>query len=132
PGMIGDAEKLRQVFINLFNNSQHAMPDGGELTIITRHDQATGELVATVRDTGSGIADEIKPKIFDPFFTTKEIGKGTGLGLSVTYGIIRDHGGSIAVESPVHDPETGDKRQGAAFHVRLPVVAEPKAVNEGE
>jgi signal transduction histidine kinase len=132
PRIIGDAEKLRQVFINLFNNSQHAMPAGGELTIITSHDQAASELVATVRDTGTGIADEIRPKIFDPFFTTKEIGKGTGLGLSVTYGIIRDHGGSIAVESPVKDPQTGEIGQGTAFHLRLPVIPEPRAVKEGE
>ena len=130
PRIIGDAEKLRQVFINLFNNSQHAMPEGGELTITTRHDQDAGALVATVQDTGTGIADEIKPKIFDPFFTTKEIGKGTGLGLSVTYGIVRDHGGSITAESPVQDPQTGEKRQGTAFHLRLPIVAEDKAVNE--
>ncbi|MHB8788283.1 MAG: two-component system sensor histidine kinase NtrB [Desulfobulbaceae bacterium] len=130
PGVIGDAEKLRQVFINLLNNSHHAMASGGEITIATRRDPLSGEIVITVRDTGTGIAEEIKPKIFDPFFTTKEIGKGTGLGLSVTYGIIRDHGGSIAVESPVQDPETGQKAEGTAFHVRLPVAAENKAVNE--
>jgi PAS domain S-box-containing protein len=130
PGVIGDAEKLRQVFINLLNNSHHAMANGGEITIATRRDPLSGEIVITVRDTGTGIAEEIKPKIFDPFFTTKEIGKGTGLGLSVTYGIIRDHGGSIAVESPVQDPETGQKAEGTAFHLRLPVAAENKAVNE--
>lgn len=130
PLIIGDAEKLRQVFINLLNNSHHAMADGGELYITTRYDRASGEIVASVRDTGVGIPEAIKPKIFDPFFTTKEIGKGTGLGLSVTYGIIRDHGGGISVESPVLDPETGQKIQGAAFHVRLPDAAEQKAVNE--
>jgi len=132
PQIIGDAEKLRQVFINLLNNSQHAMADGGEICITTRHDPAAGEIVASVRDTGTGIADEIKSKIFDPFFTTKEIGKGTGLGLSVTYGIIRDHGGSISAESPVQDPETGKAEQGAVFHVRLPVPVSEKGANEEE
>ena len=129
PTLIGDAEKLRQVFINLLNNSQHAMANGGEIYITTRHDQAAGEIVASIRDTGTGIAEDIKPRIFDPFFTTKEIGKGTGLGLSVTYGIIRDHGGIISVESPAQDPETGQKTQGTVFHVRLPIAVENKAIN---
>ncbi|MBI4793647.1 MAG: PAS domain S-box protein [Deltaproteobacteria bacterium] len=130
PRVIGDAEKLRQVFINLFNNAQHAMADGGEIIVTTSHDPAANEVIASVRDTGTGIADDIKPKIFDPFFTTKEVGKGTGLGLSVTYGIIRDHDGSIAVESPVPEAETGRKMQGTAFYVRLPVAVEKNAINE--
>jgi PAS domain S-box-containing protein len=130
PVIIGDAEKLRQVFINLLNNSHYAMANGGEIYITTGHDPASGAIIASVRDTGTGIAEEITPKIFDPFFTTKEIGKGTGLGLSVTYGIIRDNGGSISVESPVQDPETGQKTQGTAFHVRLPVAVEQNAFNE--
>jgi PAS domain S-box-containing protein len=132
PRIIGDAEKLRQVFINLLNNSHHAMENGGEICIATGHDQAAGEIVASIRDTGTGIADDIKPKIFDPFFTTKEIGKGTGLGLSVTYGIIRDHGGSISVESPVPDRETGQKMQGTVFYLRLPVAEGQRAGNEVE
>jgi PAS domain S-box-containing protein len=132
PQIIGDAEKLRQVFINLLNNSQHAMADGGEIYITTRHDPAVDEIVASVRDTGTGIADDIKSRIFDPFFTTKNIGEGTGLGLSVTYGIIRDHGGSISVESPTQDPETGKTVRGTAFHVRLPVAAAEKEANEEE
>lgn len=130
PRLIGDAEKLRQVFINLFNNAHQAMTNGGEIIVTTSHDQTSGEVAVAVRDTGTGIADDIKAKIFDPFFTTKEVGKGTGLGLSVTYGIIRDHGGSISVESPVQDAATGQKTPGTAFHVRLPVAAEKKAINE--
>jgi PAS domain S-box-containing protein len=130
PVIIGDAEKLRQVFINLLNNSHHAMANGGEIYITTGHDPASGEIIASVRDTGSGIDEEIKWKIFDPFFTTKEVGQGTGLGLSVTYGIIRDHGGSVTVESPVQDQKTGQRIQGTAFHVRLPVAVEQKALNE--
>ncbi|OKY74130.1 MAG: PAS domain-containing sensor histidine kinase [Desulfobulbaceae bacterium DB1] len=131
PMVIGDAEKLRQVFINLFNNSAHAMENGGEIIITTSHDQAADKVIVTIRDTGTGIPDEIKPKIFDPFFTTKEVGKGTGLGLAVTYGIIRDHGGTVTVESPMQDSATGEKIQGTAFHITLPIAGkEQNAINE--
>ena len=120
PQITGDAEKLHQVFINLFNNAQYAMEHGGDITIST---SLTEEGVqVTVRDTGTGIPDEIKNKIFDPFFTTKEVGKGTGLGLSVTYGIIQEHDGTISVESPVCLEETGALTKGTAFHIILPAT----------
>ena len=118
PQIIGDPEKLHQVFINLFNNAQHAMEDGGFIIVTTK--KVGEEIQITVQDNGTGIPDEIKNKIFDPFFTTKDVGKGTGLGLSVTYGIIRDHGGRISVESPVTDHETNTTVQGTAFHIWLP------------
>ena len=131
PMVIGDVEKLRQVFINFLNNAHHAMEKGGDITITTSHDRDSNEVLTTIQDTGCGIPDDIKSKIFDPFFTTKAVGKGTGLGLSVTYGILRDHGGTISVESPVVDPQTGQSAEGTAFHVRLPVAAvETKAINE--
>ncbi|MCB2180839.1 MAG: PAS domain S-box protein [Desulfobulbaceae bacterium] len=132
PSVIGDVEKMRQVFINLLNNAQHAMEKGGEIFISTGWDAETRDVTATVRDTGTGIPDHIKCKIFDPFFTTKTVGKGTGLGLSVTYGIIRDHGGSINVESPIVDLQTGQTTQGTAFHLRLPVTnkSETNAVKD--
>lgn len=120
PQIVGDAEKLHQVFINLFNNAQYAMEDGGKITVTTK--EVDGEIQITVQDSGTGIPDEIKNKIFDPFFTTKDVGKGTGLGLSVTYGIIKDHGGRISVESPVTDPETNTTEQGTAFHIWLPAT----------
>ncbi len=119
PQIIGDAEKLHQVFINLFNNAQYAMEDGGEIFVTTR--VVDKEIETIVQDTGTGIPEEIKNKIFDPFFTTKDVGKGTGLGLSVTYGIINDHGGRITVESPVKDHNTNTTVQGTAFHIWLPV-----------
>lgn len=122
PMITGDAEKLHQIFINLFNNAQYAMEEGGQIIISTRI--SDGSVKVTVRDTGTGIAEEIKNKIFDPFFTTKEVGKGTGLGLSVTYGIVQEHGGTIKVESPVADPSTGEVTQGSAFHITLPVSSE--------
>lgn len=122
PPITGDPEKLHQVFINLFNNSQYAMSEGGELIIKTG--KSENEVLVSVIDNGCGIAAEIKNRIFDPFFTTKEVGKGTGLGLSVTYGIIQEHGGHIDVESPVIEKETGKSQRGTAFHIRLPMTGE--------
>ncbi len=124
PLIVGDTERLRQVFVNLVNNAHHAMEQqgAGELTMITCYDANSREVIATVQDTGHGIPERIRAKIFDPFFTTKSVGKGTGLGLSVSYGIIQDHGGRIEVESPVTDRNTGEKVQGSAFHIKLPAV----------
>jgi PAS domain S-box-containing protein len=127
PPVIGDSEKLHQVFINMFNNSQYAMPDGGLITITTT--RRGNEVHITVQDNGTGIGEEIKNKIFDPFFTTKDVGKGTGLGLSVTYGIIHEHGGEVWVESPVVNLENNEKESGAAFHIRLPAYFE-KGTND--
>ncbi len=128
PSIIGDAEKLHQVFINLFNNAQYAMPDGGEIAISTAR-TSRGVTIA-VRDTGSGVAEEIKNKIFDPFFTTKEVGEGTGLGLSVSYGIVQEHGGTIVVESPVMDPETKTPSAGTAFRIGFPEAVGQKDIDE--
>lgn len=120
PAVVGDTEKLRQVFVNFVNNAHHAMEagDGGDLFLSTHYDEARHLVVATVRDTGHGISEDVLAKIFDPFFTTKPVGKGTGLGLSVSYGIIQEHGGVIEVESPVQTA-TGET-PGTAFHVKLP------------
>ena len=129
PPIYGDAEKLHQVFINLFNNAQYAMEDGGE--IIIRTGKTLRDVLVSVQDTGTGIPDEIKNKIFDPFFTTKEVGKGTGLGLSVTYGIVQEHCGTIEVESPIVDLKTHKQLEGTAFHIRFPAT-ETKNVNNKE
>jgi len=128
PLMYGDAEKLSQVFINLFTNAQHAMEEGGVLTVATGH--GSGEIRVTVADTGTGIREEIKHKIFDPFFTTKEVGRGTGLGLAVTYGIVQEHGGAITVESPVGGGDPDGEQPGTAFHFRFP--AEPDTAGATE
>ncbi len=119
PTIYGDAEKLQQVLINLLNNAQFAMADGGELII--RTDKTQTDVMISVKDNGCGINDENKNKIFDPFFTTKEVGKGTGLGLSVTYGIIQEHGGTISVESPPQADDSETEQQGTVFHIRLPI-----------
>ena len=95
--VLGIEHKLQQVFLNLFLNAKDAMPKGGWLSISTRSDD--GRAVAEVADTGSGIPSEHLARIYDPFFTTKAIGQGTGLGLSITYGIVREHEGSIDCDS---------------------------------
>jgi signal transduction histidine kinase len=128
PLVYGDSEKLHQVFINLFNNAQYAMEEGGEMIIQTG--KTLQDVLVSVQDTGTGIADEIKNRIFDPFFTTKEVGKGTGLGLSVTYGIIQEHGGAIDVESPIIDPITQKQLQGTVFRIRFPAIEEKKPSDE--
>jgi PAS domain S-box-containing protein len=95
--VLGVEHKLQQVFLNLFLNARDSMPKGGWLSVVTRVDQ--DRVVAEVSDTGSGIPSEHLARIYDPFFTTKAIGQGTGLGLSITYGIVREHDGSINCES---------------------------------
>jgi two-component system, NtrC family, sensor kinase len=108
-----DAPKLQQVLMNLILNARDAMPRGGKLEISTGADEDS--VVISVRDSGLGIAPEHLSKIYDPFFTTKQIGKGTGLGLAVSYGIIRDHGGHINVESKLGE--------GTRFQITLPLAA---------
>src|SRR3954465_3265239 len=112
PIVQGVEHKLQQVFLNLLLNARDAMPKGGWLTIVTRIDADAA--VVEVADTGSGIPAEQLSRIYDPFFTTKEIGKGTGLGLSITYGIVQEHGGTIACDSHVG--------QGTRFTIRLPIA----------
>src|SRR3972149_11644560 len=90
-----DPGRMQQVLMNIFDNAIQAMPKGGNLTVRTGVRESFAEIA--VKDTGPGIAAEIRGKIFDPFFTTKS--DGTGLGLSIAYGIMEEHGGSIAVES---------------------------------
>ena len=111
--VLGMEHKLQQVFLNLFLNAKDAMPKGGWLSVTTRLDG--GRVLAEVADTGSGIPNEYLARIYDPFFTTKAIGQGTGLGLSITYGIVREHGGSIDCDSAVG--------QGTRFTLSLPGVA---------
>jgi PAS domain S-box-containing protein len=111
PALVAGIEhKLQQVFLNLFLNARDAMPKGGWLSVTTRLDE--DHVVAEVADTGSGIPSEHLSRIYDPFFSTKVIGKGTGLGLSITYGIVREHEGTLTCQSAVG--------QGTRFTVSLP------------
>lgn len=112
PFAAGNAAKLQQVFMNLILNARDAMPRGGRLEIATEADVES--ISIRFRDSGVGIAAEHLAKIYDPFFTTKQIGKGTGLGLAVSYGIIRDHGGHITVESQIGE--------GTLFQISLPMA----------
>lgn len=114
----GNPNKLQQVFLNLFLNARDAMEKGGLLEISTRTEE--GGVCVEVTDTGHGIPEENIHRIYDPFFTTKSGRKGTGLGLSVTYGIIREHGGTIGV---VNRPGGGTRFQLEFPHARKPVNA---------
>ena len=119
-----DVTQIEQAITNLVINGIHAMPDGGELLIKVREDDAAPErapelirrcAIVEVADTGTGISPENLERIFEPFFTTKGVGKGTGLGLSVTHGIVEENGGWMTAESTVGE--------GTRFQLYLPVEA---------
>lgn len=109
-----DPNQIKQVLLNLVHNALQAMPHGGVLTVQTGRERRDAKRWLTVRvqDTGVGIPKEDLTRIFEPFFTTRPVGAGTGLGLSVSYGIIKEHGGYIEVESTLDE--------GSIFTVWLP------------
>jgi signal transduction histidine kinase/ActR/RegA family two-component response regulator len=126
-----DPTRLQQIFMNLALNARDAMPLGGDLQfLLDRFHLLEGErpplpeltpgnwIRLSIRDTGVGIPEEILPHIFDPFYTTKPAGKGTGLGLAQVYGIVKQHGGSIDVESRLGE--------GATFRLYFPELAVPE------
>ena len=114
PGCLGNANQLQQVLMNLMINAQQAMAgSSGTLRLLARRGEG-GTVELRVSDNGPGIPQEIQGKIFDPFFTTKPAGQGTGLGLSVTYGIVKEHGGEIRLES--------GEGVGTTFIITLPAV----------
>ena len=112
PSITADAERLQQLFLNLFLNAADSMPDGGELRVSLQPKGEEAEI--RVVDTGAGIPASSLERIFEPFFTTKPAGEGNGLGLMVAQGIVREHRGTIAVES--------SEGAGTEFIVRLPVA----------
>lgn len=116
PTTLGDANQLKQVFINIINNAVFAMQDKGVLGISTR--VKDGKIKINISDTGRGIPVEVISRIFEPFFSTKKE-KGTGIGLSVSYKIIRSHNGRIDVESK--------EDEGSTFIVTLPILKKPLA-----
>ena len=122
-----DPGQIEQVLMNLTANARDAMPEGGSLAISTANVlvkeedartrpglRAGAYATITVSDTGAGVPDSIRAQIFEPFFTTKEMGKGTGLGLATVYGIIKQTGGGVYVESR--------NGQGTRFVIYLPRV----------
>jgi len=125
--IMADMTQIAQVLMNLATNARDAMPRGGDLRIETSRVEIDGEFkrihgfgepgkyaLISVADTGTGIDEKTKERIFEPFFTTKEVGKGTGLGLSIVYGIVKQHGGYITVES--------EQGRGTVFRIYLPEV----------
>ncbi len=119
PKILADEGKLRQVFMNLINNAHDAMENDGIIGIWTK-ETPEGGVEVIVGDTGPGIPEEIITRVFDPFFTTKNVGKGTGLGLSVSFGIVRDHGGTMEVQSPPDEQEYVQAGMETVFKVKLP------------
>jgi len=112
PEVMASTNQMRQVMLNIIKNAKEAMPKGG--TLIVRTSREDNKVLIHIQDTGIGIPEEIRDKIYDAFFTTKSKVKGVGLGLSVCYGIIKDHGGEIKVES--------EEERGTTFTISLPIV----------
>jgi C4-dicarboxylate-specific signal transduction histidine kinase len=122
PDIIAEHNRLEQVFINLVSNAIDAMdekssqPDAQDSSKqLTIKSFGEGDRVTVlVSDTGTGMSEEVKDKIIEPFFTTKKVGKGTGLGVSISYGIVKDYGGSIDIESEIG--------RGTTFKLMFPAV----------
>jgi two-component system NtrC family sensor kinase len=114
PPVLGDGGQLQQALLNLLLNAEQAMRGRTvrRIHVGARHVPECDAVELFIEDSGHGIPDENLRRIFDPFFTTREVGEGTGLGLSICYGIVRDHGGQISVESRVG--------QGTTFKMLLP------------
>jgi len=112
PEAVLDPAQMQQVFMNLIINAAEAMGGAGRLSVATRADAEHRVIQASFGDSGHGIREEDLGRIFDPFFTTKEVGHGTGLGLAISFGIVKEHGGTITVES-----EMG---VGTTFTIELP------------
>jgi CheY-like chemotaxis protein/two-component sensor histidine kinase len=116
--MIGDRSQLTQVLMNLCLNARDAMPRGGTLSVSASRSRSSAtsppSIALSIKDTGTGMDEKTKKRVFDPFFTTKASGQGTGLGLSIVDGILKNHGGTIELESA--------PGQGATFTIHLPLM----------
>jgi PAS domain S-box-containing protein len=118
PRVQSDPLLLHQVFLNVVMNAEHAVTAtrrSGRIEVTTTLSQAGDRVIASVRDTGTGIPEDALSRIFEPFYTTKDVGKGTGLGLAIAYGIVQDHGGQITAAN--------HRDGGAIFTVELPTAA---------
>ena len=114
PPVNGSPIQLEQVFINLLSNARDALTDAPRKLIKISSAASDDVVIIIFSDTGPGIPKGLEERIFDPFFTTKEVGQGTGLGLSITYGILKDHKGTISLDTSVKD--------GATFRIKLPLA----------
>jgi signal transduction histidine kinase len=110
----GDERELQQCFLNLIFNAIESMPEGGQLSVVSKLESDKKNAQIEILDTGYGIPENNLEYIFDPFFTTKEEGKGTGLGLSIVYGVTKNHKGSIRVDSK--------EGEGSCFILTFPVL----------
>jgi C4-dicarboxylate-specific signal transduction histidine kinase len=122
PNIMAEHNRLEQVLINLVSNAIDAMDEKNDqpgsqdsskrlsIKSFVENDQ----VIVHVKDTGTGMSEEVKHKIFEPFFTTKKVGKGTGLGVSISYGIVKDYSGSIEIDSEIGT--------GTTFILRVPAV----------
>jgi signal transduction histidine kinase len=115
PPLLLDEKKIKHALMNLIMNAKHAVGESGTIRLSTEYNRSTNQVTIKIADTGYGIEKKNISRIFDPFFTTKPTGEGTGLGLSVSYGIIKNHGGNIFVESV--------PGKGATFTVVLTAVS---------
>ncbi|MCK9279641.1 MAG: ATP-binding protein [Melioribacteraceae bacterium] len=110
----GDSDQLKQVFLNVLNNSVEALDASSIKNITINIDQNEESIITNIIDTGVGIPEENINKLFTPFFTTKKMGKGTGLGLAITYGIVKMHKGDITVKTILG--------KGSDFKIKLPKI----------
>jgi two-component system NtrC family sensor kinase len=131
PDVYVNAAQLQKVFANVIANAEHAVRSVSrarpEISIQTEFDALHSSVDVVITDNGPGIKPADLPRLFDPFFTTREVGQGAGLGLSYCYGIVREHGGTIAAENGTI---------GARFTIRLPVgeraAARPASIEHGD
>ena len=132
PRIVGDRDKLKQVWMNLLGNAFDAVGSDGYIYVGTKLCSHRRRVLVTVADTGSGVNEKDIGRVFDPFFTTKAVGEGTGLGLSLSFGIITDHAGKISVTSPApleylnhsDDPDAPVTGPGSLFIIELPLTKE--------
>src|SRR5439155_16327291 len=118
PRVHSDPLLLHQVILNMVMNAEHAIAatgHGGRIEVRTSLAPGGDRIVASVRDTGTGIPEDALTHIFEPFYTTKEVGKGTGLGLAIAYGIVQEHGGQVSAAN--------HRDGGAVFTVEMPTSA---------
>lgn len=122
--ILGDPQRLAQVFVNLLSNARDASKAEQTITVHTECDEQ--QVTVHVTDQGHGIPEETRDRLFEPFFTTKEVGKGTGLGLSLVYSIIEEHYGQLTIESPV------SQGRGTCVKVSLPRYHQPDLLDAAE